>query len=123
VFAARRGSVRRLSVRDIRRAGAAALVVTVICATSPAFAARDEPGFFAGAATIEVALPRGTPLGGYGGLPRRALLPDVLGRYPYAFWFRPSVGVHDPIKIRGLVLESGHARVLWLALDLVGIDP
>src|SRR5262249_46794092 len=42
---------------------------------------------------------------------------------PYAFWFRPSVGVHDPIKIRSLVLESGHVRVLWLTLDLVGIDP
>src|SRR5262245_7037432 len=90
---------------------------------SPVFAARDEPGLVAGAATIEVTLPRGTPLGGYGGFPRRALLPDVLGRYPYAFWFRPSIGVHDPIKIRSLVLESGQVRLLWLALDLVGIDP
>src|SRR5262249_14128604 len=50
-------------------------------------------------------------------------LPDLLGWYPNAFWFRPSVGVHDPLKVRGLDLESGNVRVLWLAVDLVGIDP
>jgi hypothetical protein len=70
-----------------------------------------------------VALPPGTPLAGYGGFPRRAWVPDLLGWYPYAFWFRPSVGVHDPLKVRGLDLESGHVRLLWLAVDLVGVDP
>jgi len=50
-------------------------------------------------------------------------LPDVFGRHESAFWFRPSLGVHDPFTIRSLVLESGSARLLWLAVDLVGIDP
>jgi hypothetical protein len=77
----------------------------------------------AGAAAVDVSLPPGVPLGGYGGLPRRAWLPDVFGGHPYAFWFRPSAGVHDPFRVRSLVLESGRVRLLWLAVDLVGIDP
>jgi len=56
-------------------------------------------------------------------MPRRAWIPDVLGRHPYAFWFNPSTGVHDPPRVRALALESADARVLWLSLDLVGVDP
>ena len=77
----------------------------------------------AGAASLEVMLPRGIPLGGYGGFPRRAWLPDVLGRSPYTFWFSPSTGVHDPFRVRSLILQWQDLRVLWLAVDLVGIDP
>lgn len=72
---------------------------------------------------MTVALPPDTPLAGYGGFPRRAWFPDVLGRHADAFWFRPSSGVHDPLTVRALVLESGPTRVLWLSVDLVGIDP
>jgi len=115
--------VQRLNGRAIRRAAAVLLAVTVSWAASPAVAARDEPGFIAGAARVEVSVPPGTPLGGYGGFPRRAWLPDVLGRHPYAFWFRPSTGVHDPVVVRSVLLESGTARLLWLAVDLVAIDP
>ena len=64
-----------------------------------------------------------TPLAGYGGFPRRAWIPDLLGRHPDTFWFRPATCVHDPIKVRALVLEAGGVRLLWLAVDLVGIDP
>jgi hypothetical protein len=77
----------------------------------------------AGAAAVEVALPPGTPLAGYGGFPRRAWMPDLLGRHPEAFWFRPSLGVHDPITARALALEGDGVRLVWLALDLVGVDP
>jgi hypothetical protein len=68
-------------------------------------------------------MPPGTPLGGYGGFPRRAWLPDVLGRHPNAFWFRPAQGVRDPIRARALVLDARGTRVLWLTVDLVGTDP
>ncbi|HET7874093.1 MAG TPA: neutral/alkaline non-lysosomal ceramidase N-terminal domain-containing protein [Methylomirabilota bacterium] len=71
---------------------------------------------------MEVALPSGTPLAGYGSLPRRAWLPDLLGRRAHAFWFRPAAGVHDPLRVRALLLQSGSTRLLWLAADLVGID-
>ncbi|HEX5529949.1 MAG TPA: hypothetical protein VFZ82_10320, partial [Methylomirabilota bacterium] len=77
----------------------------------------------AGAAGVTVDLPADTPLGGYGGFPRRAWMPDLLGRYPDTFWFRPATGVHDPIKVRALVLEAGGVRLLFLGLDLVGMDP
>src|SRR5437870_5434441 len=48
---------------------------------------------------------------------------DPPGSPPYAFWFRPSTGVHDPIRARALVLTSGATQILWLAVDTVGIDP
>lgn len=116
--------MRGLSARGPRRAVTTALVAVALAwAVGPAHGARDEEGLTAGAASVEVTLPPGVPLGGYGGFPRRAWVPDILGRHPNAFWFRPSIGVHDPLKVRSLVLESGQVRVLWLTLDLVGIDP
>jgi len=104
----------------------AALAAALLLAVAPAASAaprRAAPPLLAGAASVEVDVPAGTPLGGYGGFPRRAFVPDVLGRLPHAFWFAPSTGVHDPVRARGLVLEAGATRVLWLAVDLVGIDP
>ncbi len=76
----------------------------------------------AGAASLDVTPPIGVPLAGYGGLARRLPLPDLLDRAPYAFWFKPSRGVHDPIMARALVLESRRTRLLWVAIDLIGID-
>ena len=58
----------------------------------------------AGASSVEVELPAGAPLAGYGSFPRRAWMPDVIGRYPNAFWFNPSSGVHDPLRVRALAI-------------------
>ncbi len=77
----------------------------------------------AGASSLEIQLPAGAPLAGYGGFPRRAWIPDILGRSPNAFWFNPSSGVHDSLRVRALALESAGLRVLWLSVDLVGVDP
>ena len=99
--------------------GLTAATFLLAMAASPSPAAALE----AGAASVEIALPAGTPLAGYGGFPRRAWMPDLLGSRPYAFWFRPSTGVHDPIRARALVLTSGATQILWLAVDTVGIDP
>ena len=104
--------------------GAALVIAAALCpADSEAAPRRGAPALRAGAASLDVDVPPGTPLGGYGGFPRRAVIPDFFGRFPYAFWFRPSVGVHDPMRVRGLVLEAGPTRVLWLTVDLVGVDP
>jgi len=100
----------------------AAAVVLLGSGIQPA-AAAPSARLLAGAMSVTVSLPDDTPLGGYGGFPRRAWLPDLIGRYPDTFWFRPSTGEHDPIKVRALVLEAGSVRVLWLTLDLVGMDP
>ena len=77
----------------------------------------------AGAASLEVQLPLGVPLAGYGGFPRRAWIPDLLRRFANTFWFNPSSGVHDPLRVRALAFESGGLRVVWLSVDLVAVDP
>ena len=56
-------------------------------------------------------VPPGVPLAGYGGLRRRALVPDVLGLHPYAFWFKPSEGSLDELAVRALVIYAGETRV------------
>ena len=35
---------------------------------------------------------------------------------------QPSVGMHDPLLARGLYLEAGDGRLLWLHADLVGFQ-
>ena len=64
----------------------------------------------------------GTPLGGYGAAARRLLVPDLFGRYPHAFWFKPHQGELDPPSARALVIESGRERLVWVAADLVAVD-
>ena len=117
--------MRCLIARGERRALATLLLLTTSLGSPQGLdgADRQEGRLLAGAASVEVTLPQGTPLGGYGGFPRRAWVPDVLGQHPHAFWFRPSTGVHDPLRVRSLTIESGQVRMLWLAVDLVGIDP
>jgi hypothetical protein len=109
--------------RALAALAAFTLVMPTFWPGTPSAAARSSERLLAGAASVEVSLPPGVPLAGYGGFPRRAWFPDVFGRHPFAFWFRPSTGVHDQFTVRSLVLESGSSRLLWLAVDLVGIDP
>ena len=40
----------------------------------------------------------------------------------YAARVQPSVGVHDDLYVRGLYLEQGRERLLWLHADLIGYD-
>ena len=96
--------MRGLIARGGTGVAAALLTVATLASAAPRPAATP---LLAGAAAVDVLVPAGTPLGGYGGFPRRALVPDFLGRLPYAFWFRPSIGSHDPLRARSLVLEAG----------------
>lgn len=76
----------------------------------------------AGAAAVPLRVPPGAPLAGYGSAARRLLVPDVLGRHPHAFWFKPAQGALDPLAARALVLEGNGARLAWVAVDLVAVD-
>jgi neutral ceramidase len=76
----------------------------------------------AGASSITLRVPPGTPLAGYGGMKRRLLFPDVFDRYAHAFWLKPSIGEHDPVTARALVLETPEARLAWVTVDLIGVD-
>src|SRR5213593_2289355 len=104
-----------------RRTVAAAAMLLLIAV--PSTAAESCPDCLqAGAATVNLPVPAGTPLAGYGGWARRLIAPDVFGRFPHAFWFRPHEGVLDPVVARALVLESAGARVVWITADLVAVD-
>jgi len=119
-------------VRGRLIAGSLALVVGASCGggaaahgATPEGAPRDaarEAVFRAGAARVPLRVPPGTPLAGYGSFRRRLLVPDLLGRYPHAFWFAPHEGVLDDVAARALVMYAGTTRVTWIALDVVAVD-
>ncbi len=105
------------------RSGALAwALATVEMLSLHAAAAVPAAALTSGASSLELQLPAGAPLAGYGGFPRRAWIPDFLGRFPNTFWFNPSSGVHDPVRVRALAFESSGLRVVWLAVDLVAVD-
>jgi len=107
----------------VRRALSVAACLTLLLLPLAAQAAAVCPGCLrAGAARIALAIPPGTPLAGYGDFARRLLVPDVLGRWPHAFWFRPHEGTLDPLAARALILESGDRRVTWISVDLIAVD-
>jgi len=76
----------------------------------------------AGAGRAPLTVPAGTPLAGYGAMPRRLLVPDVLDRYPHAFWLKPGRPERDGLAARALVLERDGTRVIWVAVDLIAVD-
>jgi neutral ceramidase len=105
---------------EVRR-GALAWALLAALAFAPVRPAVAAP-LKAGAATGAFSIPDGTPLAGYGSVRRRLLLPDVLGRHPHAFWFKPHAGELDPVAARALVLETPSARLAWVTVDLIAVD-
>ena len=100
----------------------AALAVLSLALLAPSAAAACPDCVSAGAARVALTVPAGTPLAGYGDRARRLLPPDLLGRHPHAFWFRPHEGSRDELAARALVLDGGGQRLTWLAVDLVAVD-
>ncbi len=98
------------------------LALALVLVAGPAVAQPCPECLQAGAARVDLAVPPGTPLAGYGSTARRVLVPDVLGRHPHAFWFKPAGGARDALAARALVLESGGQRVAWVAVDLLAVD-
>ena len=98
-----------------------AVIVATLVSVDAAHAA-PETALRAGAARVPLQVPAGTPLAGYGSMKRRMLFPDIFGRYPHAFWFRPSEGALDPIGVRALVLYTGTTRLTWVSADLIAVD-
>jgi hypothetical protein len=112
-------------VRDeVRRSLRRALILLLLLVGAPAVArARPCPECLsAGVARVELVVPAGAPLAGYGSLARRLLVPDLLGRHPHAFWFKPSEGERDRLAARALVLESTGSRVALVTVDLLAVD-
>jgi neutral ceramidase len=105
-----------------RLTAAALAVVFAVFPAVPVAAAPPEPTLRAGAARMPLRIPPGTPLAGYGSIRRRPIVPDVLGLYPHAFWFKPEEGRRDELAVRALVIYMGETRVTWVAADLIAID-
>lgn len=62
------------------------------------------PSLLAGVAQIDITPPVGLEMGGFG---RRV---------------QPSVGVHDPLFAKALLLDDGHTRVVIVSCDLLGFS-
>ncbi|MGH7392795.1 MAG: neutral/alkaline non-lysosomal ceramidase N-terminal domain-containing protein [Candidatus Rokuibacteriota bacterium] len=104
------------------RARGAAGILAVLLLATPVTAADGCPGCLrAGAASVVLRVPAGTPLAGYGSLTRRLLVPDVLGRHAHAFWFKPHDGALDEVRARALVVETANVRLVWVTADLVAV--
>ena len=101
---------------------ALALAVLLVLPAVPARGQGCSDCLRAGAASVPIPLPEGTPLAGYGSFARRLLFPDVFGRHPHAFWFKPAVGALDSLAVRALVLETPGKRLVWATVDLVAVD-
>ncbi len=105
---------------------AAATIVALLAAALAAGPAGGAPACSecgrAGIGRAALAVPEGTPLAGYGSLTRRLLMPDLFGRRPHAYWFKPHQGQLDPIFARALVVEHGADRLIWLTADLIAVD-
>lgn len=90
----------------------------------------------AGAAAVEIVLPNGTALAGFGAAPRRAtdgsalfsfgpLLPGgCLDPDPStaAVLFTPNTGTRDPLTARALVLDNGARRLAIVKIDAIGMS-
>lgn len=100
----------------------AGLLIGSLLVAAPVGAERCDGCVRAGAASVALGVPPGTPLAGYGSAARRQLFPDILGRIPHAFWFKPHTGEMDPLFARALVLDDGRARVVWIVVDLIAVD-
>jgi neutral ceramidase len=106
----------------VRRGARRALAILLTLLAAPAAARACPDCLAAGSARVSLAVPAGVPLAGYGSVPRRMLVPDVLGRHAHAFWFKPSDGARDTLAARALVLQSGDVRVAWVAVELLAVD-
>ena len=58
------------------------------------------------------------PLAGYGNLDRRKTIPLPRG---HTFLFKPMEGVHDPVRVKSVVLEVNGQRIAIVGIDAVGL--
>src|SRR5213076_3136803 len=56
-----------------------------------------------------------------GAVPLQPVLASCLTGF--ALRLEPSVGVHDPLMAKLLLLDDGSTRLLWIACDLIGFSP
>ncbi len=93
------------------------LCFVIQVATSSVHASELKAGF----GEIAVNIPNGAPLGGYGSDGRRA---SRVSWRPgkKSILFKPSLGTLDPIRSKALLMDNGSKKLLFVSLDLVGVN-
>src|SRR2546427_10386056 len=96
------------------------VLLFVLASTSSCIAqTSSEPELRVGAASVDLALPEGVPLAGYGSAARRTF--PYIHDYEYAKLFKPSNGAHDAIRAKSMVLINGKQKLLFVSLDTAGL--
>jgi hypothetical protein len=84
--------------------------------------ARAQDGAYrVGISAVDTEPEIGIPLAGYGDERRRLKRWDWSNQYPHSFFFKPSIGVRDPIRSKAMVVESGGKRVIFVSVDVIGV--
>lgn len=85
--------------------------------------ASSEDTLLVGVAAIDTQPAIGIPLAGYGAKERR--LKDFIdwhNTHEHSFFFRPSNGTHTPIRSKVMVLQKGARKLVFVSLDVIGIE-
>lgn len=64
----------------------------------------------------------GIPLAGYGSKLRRLKPFDWKNEFPHSFFFKPSEGVHTPIRSKVLFLKKRNRNLVFISLDTIGVE-
>ena len=99
-----------------------AFLAAVFCSgQTQASEAPPPEGIWVGTAAYDITPPIGVPLAGYGG-PDRRMFPDLFNKHKYATYLKPSTGKHDPIRAKAFIIKNRNHAVLFMSLDLIGVD-
>jgi hypothetical protein len=77
-----------------------------------------QVGFFAMDLNPDI----GIPLAGYGSKMRRLKPVDLKNKYQYSFFFKPSVGIHTPIRSKVMTLDDSGKKLIFISIDVIGIE-
>ncbi len=80
-----------------------------------------DAGYRVGISAIHAEPEIGIPLAGYGDERRRLKNWDWSNQFPHSFFFKPSIGIRDPIRSKAMIVETGGSRAIFVSLDVIGV--
>lgn len=98
-----------------------ALLLATLFLSAPLLAQEEQ--LLVGISGLDMKPKIGIPLAGYGDKDRR--LKDFVDwrmQYSESTLFKPSVGVHSPIRSKVMVLQKGTEKLVFISLDTVGVE-
>ena len=98
-------------------------IITILCTYMLSFSTFASTDLIdVGLSTIDLDLPEGVPLSGFGQPSRRMKGGmDIKNKYPYCFFFKPNEGVLDPVQVKTMALRKDGKLVVFISMDVVGI--